>query len=63
MYELSYLQAQNTIQQLEQQILTSIDYSIHLQDSYVSFVERYFITQPSSTCQLLPLLFLIVWNA
>lgn len=60
MYELSYLQAENTIQQLKQQILTSIDYSVHLQDSYVSFVQRYFITQPSSTGQLLPLLFLIV---
>lgn len=60
MYELSHLQAENTIQQLKQQILTSIDYSVHLQDSYVSFVQRYFITQPSSTGQLLPLLFLIV---
>lgn len=45
------------------QILTSIDYGVHLQDGDVSFVERHFIAQASSTFQFLFVLFLIVWKA
>lgn len=48
-----------TLSHLQGWILTSIDDGVHLQDRDVSFVERHFITQASSTSQFLSVLLLI----
>lgn len=41
---------------------TCIDYGVHLQDGDIPFVERHFITRPSSTFLILHFLFFIGWN-